>query len=400
MESSMPHLESMFQSVQGSRCFAKIDLCHAYWQLALAVESQEIFSIQSPAGIYTPTRLFQGSTDAGNYFQRATQPLVLEQAALRHRLLQRLGGFLVHAQTEDELLQALHAFFTVCRTYGLKVHALKTELFSTRATFCGRIFDKDGTRFHPSKFEALQSMQRPELACDLVQFTCVVNWMRTSILNYAEIAAPLLGLLEDCYAEVGGRTKKKLRQLSLIPKWGPAHQRSFDQPKQYLADQTKLAFPKPDYDICLCTDASETHWSGVLTQVRKTDRHLPIEEPRHEPIGFLSGSFRGPLASWAIVEKEAYSIVESMIRFEHVVGGRHVSLYTDHSDLIYIFDPYGQNPGIARHTASKLMRWAVKLSSFRYTIEAIAGDANKFADLLARWAVHPHSSLSPDWLDL
>jgi hypothetical protein len=79
--------------------------------------------------------------------------------------------------------------------------------------------------------------------------------MRTSILNYAEVAAPLLGLLEDGHAEVGGRTTKKLRQLSLTPKWGLAHQRSFDQLKQHLADQTKLAFPKPDYDICLCTGA-------------------------------------------------------------------------------------------------------------------------------------------------
>jgi RNase H-like domain found in reverse transcriptase len=183
-------------------------------------------------------------------------------------------------------------------------------------------------------------------------------------------------------------------QLSLTPKWGPAHQRYFDQLKQHLADQTKLAFPKPDYEICLCTDASETHWSGVLTQVRKTDRHLPIEEQRHEPLGFLSGPFKDPLASWATVEKEAYSIVESMIRFEHIVGGHHVSLYTDHSHLVYIFDPYGQNPGIARHTASKLMRWAVKLSSFRYTIEEIAGDVNKFADLLTRWAVRPRSTIS------
>jgi hypothetical protein len=33
------------------------------------------------------------------------------------------------------------------------------------------------------------------------------------------------------------------------------------------------------------------------------------------------------------------------------------------------------------------MRWEVKLSSFRYTIEANAGDINKVADLLTRWAV-------------
>jgi hypothetical protein len=55
----------------------------------------------SNAGIYAPTRLIQGSTDAGVYFQGATQPLLLEQAALRHLLLQWLADFLVHSETED-----------------------------------------------------------------------------------------------------------------------------------------------------------------------------------------------------------------------------------------------------------------------------------------------------------
>jgi hypothetical protein len=128
MASSIPYLESMFQSVQGSRSLVKIDLCHTYWRLVVAVESQDIFSIQTPAGIYTLTRLIQGRTDAGNYSQGAKQPLCLEQAVLRHRLLRWLDDILVHAQTEDELLQALRAFFTVCRTYGLRVHALKNGL--------------------------------------------------------------------------------------------------------------------------------------------------------------------------------------------------------------------------------------------------------------------------------
>jgi hypothetical protein len=57
-------------------------------------------------------------------------------------------------------------------------------------------------------------MQRPELACDLAQFTCPLNWMRANIPNYVDIAAPLLGLLEVFHAEVGGRTKKTLRQLT------------------------------------------------------------------------------------------------------------------------------------------------------------------------------------------
>ena len=67
-------------------------------------------------------------------------------------------------------------------------------------------------RFHPSKFDALRSMQRPELAVDLLQFTFALNWMRTSIPNYSELVAPLLELLETGYQEVGGPDKEKARQ--------------------------------------------------------------------------------------------------------------------------------------------------------------------------------------------
>jgi hypothetical protein len=114
-----------------------------------------------------------------------------------------------------------------------------------------------------------------------------------------------------------------------------------------LTNQVKLSYPKEDYELVLCTDASEMHWSGVLTQVPKDQLdQQPLEEQQNEPLGFLSRSFGRPSKSWSIVEKEAYAVVETMIRFEHIVFGRQIHLYTDHANLVYIIDPYGQNPGI------------------------------------------------------
>ena len=94
MASSMPHLESLFQNVSGSRLFSKIDLCHAYWQIALAIISQEYLSIQTPLGIFTPDRLIQGSTDAGNYFQGTTEPLFAQDPNLIDKVLQWLDDFM------------------------------------------------------------------------------------------------------------------------------------------------------------------------------------------------------------------------------------------------------------------------------------------------------------------
>lgn len=73
-----------------------------------------------------------------------------------------------------------------------------------------------------------------------------------------------------------------------------------------------------------------------------------------------------------------------MCRLDYIICGRTVSIFTDHANLVYLFDPYGRNPGIARHTASKLMRWALKLSVFRYVIEHVPGERNVWADMLTR----------------
>lgn len=73
--SAMPHLESMLTSIEGSQVFSKLDMAHAYWQLPLSKDSQEILSIQTPLGVYSSNRMLQGSTDAGNHFQAVTQEI-------------------------------------------------------------------------------------------------------------------------------------------------------------------------------------------------------------------------------------------------------------------------------------------------------------------------------------
>jgi hypothetical protein len=46
MASSMPNLESLFQTLQVNMIFAKIKLCHACWLLTLDLLYQEIFSMK------------------------------------------------------------------------------------------------------------------------------------------------------------------------------------------------------------------------------------------------------------------------------------------------------------------------------------------------------------------
>ena len=383
VQSAMPHLESKLQETAGSRVYAKLDAPHSFWQLPLAQSSQEMMSIQTPAGVFTPDRLLQGGSDSGNHLQ----------AELQHRfssikkLLQWIDDFLLHAQTEVELIDILEEFFRICKAINLKMHAKKTTLFCKEVTFCGRIISADGIRHHPRHFESLVSMKRPKMAHELQQLLCATIWMRTSLPNYAAVIAPLHDLLEQVYAKTGKRTKTAIRKQTLDNLWGREHDEAFHNIKQQLAAAVKLAHVKENYLICLFTDASESHWAAILTQVPSDQRKRDIEEQEHEPLCFLSGSFRNASSNWSVPEKEGFAIVESMTRLDHIVMGRQVNIFTDHANLVYLYDPHGKNPGMPRHTATKLMRWALKLSAYRYVVEHLAGERNVWADMLTRWAV-------------
>lgn len=141
--------------------------------------------------------------------------------------------------------------------------------------------------------------------------------------------------------------------------------------------------------MCLSTDASETHWSSILTQVPDEQRRDKIEEQWHEPLCFLSGACKGRTMICSTPEKEEFAIVEAMCRQNYLVPVNTVSIFADHANLVYMYDPYGRNPGMSHQTASELMRWAIKLSAFRYVVEDLPGERNVWADMLTRWAVQP-----------
>ena len=53
----------------GAKCFGKLDLLQGYWQMPLAPEEQEVFTIVTPDGLFTPIRVPQGVFNATSYFQ-------------------------------------------------------------------------------------------------------------------------------------------------------------------------------------------------------------------------------------------------------------------------------------------------------------------------------------------
>ena len=65
---------------------------------------------------------------------------------------------------------------------------------------------------------------------------------------------------------------------------------------------------------------------------------VALENMSHEPLAFLSGSFKGSQVRWATVDKEGSAIVNTFRRLEYVLWGG-VHIFTDHRNLTYISNP-------------------------------------------------------------
>lgn len=99
--SAMPHIDSLLQECEGSKCVAEVNFCHRYWQIVLQESSQQMMSIQTPGAIYSPARVLQSVRDSGSSFQALMKNKFKANVL---NLIPWIYNFLLYAKTEDHLL--------------------------------------------------------------------------------------------------------------------------------------------------------------------------------------------------------------------------------------------------------------------------------------------------------
>ena len=60
----IPNQETEMADLRGATCFGKLDMLQGSWQMPLAAEAQEVFTIATPEGLFIPTRVSQGILNA------------------------------------------------------------------------------------------------------------------------------------------------------------------------------------------------------------------------------------------------------------------------------------------------------------------------------------------------
>ena len=149
---------------------------------------------------------------------------------------------------------------------------------------------------------------------------------------------------------------------------------------------TTLSHRKREMVLRVYTDASNAYWAGVVTQTNADDLDVDLRDQRHEPLAFFGAAFKGSKERWKTYEKEAYAIYEVFKKMDYTsLAEDDIHLYTDHRNLLFVFNPLALNPTLGRHIVNKVQRWGLFLSGFSYAIEHVDGKCNVMADIMTRW---------------
>ncbi|MFI5421215.1 MAG: RNase H-like domain-containing protein, partial [Nitrososphaerales archaeon] len=385
----MPHLQSFGCHLQNSIVYFTLDCFKGYWQFPVEGDL-DCQSFVTPFGVYTPTRVCQGNCNGVFAFQRGMHEIFGD--LVPGQLLIWLDDVLGFSPDCRSLLLLLRSVFKLCRKFCLKLSVSKCRFFLREALWCGNVYSEKGVSPDPGRIQALSDFGVPQTAGDLMQFVCAATWLSSSIPDFSRKVGPLRQLLEDALCNAPVRTKKFASRILLSDlAWNETHTNSFNSVIDSIKNSVTLSYPSSDLVPCLFTDASKDFWMVVVTQVPECDLHLPFKEQSHQPLAFCSGAFKKSSANWSVPEKEAFPIQYAVRRFDYLLctGIHPFRIFTDHRNLVFLYNPESVKVFLNRHSLDKVHRWRLNLDGKSYIIESISGDDNVWADIGTRWGVSP-----------
>ena len=138
-----------------------------------------------------------------------------------------------------------------------------------------------------------------------------------------------------------------------------------------MVQATVLKVADPSKPFVLQTDASEVGLGAVLSQ--KDD------DGNEHPVACASQKLLPREVNYATIEKECLAIVWALRFFYTYLYGQSFTVETDHQPLSWLYR--------MKNTNSRLIRWALALQPFNFSLKHRKGVDNANADGLSRGSI-------------
>lgn len=348
----VPKIEDLFSDLGGNNYFTKLDLSQAYNQLVLDEQSRNYTVINTHRGLFKYNRLVYGLSSSPGIFQKCMVNLFKNVPGV----IVFYDDILIKSKSWESNLKRVEQVFDILEKNGLKIRKDKCEFMAEQVKYLGFIVEKNGVRVDPEKVKPILSMPHPSNVSELKSFLGMVNFYGKFIKNLSHHISPLYELL------------KKGKHW----KWTFTHSQIFQKIKKMLCSTEVLTHFDRSLESIVTCDASARGLGAVLAQ----------SEPGggERVVAYASRALTPAESHYSQIHKEALAIIFAVDKFHQYLFGRKFKLRTDHKPLVTIF---GMHAGIPNTAASRLQRWAIKLSAYDFDIEYIRTDKNT-ADVLSR----------------
>lgn len=348
----LPLIEDMFAKMSGGVQFSKIDLRNAYTQFELDEDSKKLLTLSTHKGLFQVNRLMYGITVASGLFQKYMEQLFMGMDFV----VCFLDDILITGRNKAEHYKNLRKVLEKLEHAGLTVNKDKCKFFVDSVEYLGHEISKNGLKKLDSKVKAICDAAEPKTVTEVRCFVGMVTYYARFIPTLAHTLKPIYTLLQ--------------KDTKFI--WSDECSQAFSKIKELIAQDICLAHFDNKNPITLTTDASNDAVAAVLSSTIDGKERI---------IACASRVLNQSERRYSTIHKEALGIYFGARKFSQYLIGNHFTLKTDHAPLVALF---GKNKGIPVMHANRLVRWAIYLSTFDFTMQHIKGKENIFADYISR----------------
>uniref|UniRef100_A0A3P9HCQ1 Gypsy retrotransposon integrase-like protein 1 n=1 Tax=Oryzias latipes TaxID=8090 RepID=A0A3P9HCQ1_ORYLA len=350
---SLPLINSVFDSVQGSNIFTKLDLRNAYHLVRVREGDEWKTAFTTPLGHYEYLVMPFGLTNAPAVFQRLVNDVLRD--FLNRFVFIYLDDILIYSGDPSEHRHHVRLVLERLLENKLFVKAEKCEFHVNTIAFLGYILEAGKIRPDPSKIKAVSEWEVPVSRKKLQQFLGFANFYRRFIRNYSSIAAPLTQL-----------TSVKIPYV-----WNPAADVAFKKLKELFISAPILIQPDVHKQYIVEVDASDSGVGAVLSQ-----RETP--SGKLKPCAFFSRKLSPAEQNYDVGNRELLAIKLALEEWRHWLEGAEQPfiVWTDHKNLAYL--------RTAKRLNARQARWCLFFDRFHFTISYRPGSKNGKPDALSR----------------
>ncbi|GJU26559.1 putative reverse transcriptase domain-containing protein [Tanacetum coccineum] len=293
-------IDDLFDQMQGSRVYSKIDLRSGYHQLRVREEYIPKTAFRIRYGHYEfqvmPFRLTKALAVFMDLMTRVCKPY------LDKLMIVFIDDILIYSKNKKEHEEHLKLILRLLKKEELYAKFLKCEFWLSKVQFLGHVINSEGIHVDPAKIESIKDLASPKTPTEIRQFLSLAGYYRRFIKGFSKIAKPMT----------------KLTQKSVKFDWGEKAEAAYQPLKQKLCSALILALHEGSENFVVYCDASHKGLGVVLMQKEKViayaSRQLKIHKKNY-------------------TTHELGAVVFALKMWRHYVYDTKCVVFTDHKSL-------------------------------------------------------------------